>query len=137
MDEWTSVLIGLLGTLIGASPAVIIALLNRGKTQAEGAGILSAAYVGLVQPQGQVIDRLKSELAAAAAELDDKDAELGTMQRRLTKALACAQALYYMAVARGLKTPCKPEGVTGPLADQGQPKPGDEHGNPTETTPAD
>lgn len=61
MVDLVPLLIGLVGTLIGAAPAVIVALINRKKTSAEGVNILSAAYVGLVEPQGKIIDRLKAE----------------------------------------------------------------------------
>lgn len=70
MVDLVPLLIGLVGTLIGAAPAVIVALINRKKTSAEGDNILSAAYVGLVDPMGKVIDRLKVENDECANDLD-------------------------------------------------------------------
>lgn len=70
MNDLVPLLIGLVGTLIGAAPAVIAAFINRKKTSAEGVNILSAAYVGLVEPQGRIIDRLKAENDECANDLD-------------------------------------------------------------------
>ena len=83
MSELTPLLIGLVGTIIGAAPMVLVALINRGKTNAEGSSILSAAYVGLVKPQAEVIDRLKLELAEQTKQANE-------WQRKYNKSNSCA-----------------------------------------------
>lgn len=105
MTDLTPILIGLIGTLIGAAPSVVVALINRNKTNAEGSSILSAAYVGLVEPQGRVIDRLKKEL-------DEKTTEADDWQNRYNRANGCAQSIYYFCKANGLTPPCRPDGVS-------------------------
>lgn len=108
MSDVIPLLIGLLGTIIGATPAIIVALINRNKTNAEGVNILSAAYAGLVQPQGQIIDRLKAELLESDRQFDD-------LMSRYSKLLSCAQMLYFYCIDNNLNPPCMPDGVADRL----------------------
>lgn len=108
MSELTPLLIGLLGTIIGAAPMVLVALINRGKTNAEGSSILSAAYVGLVKPQAEVIDRLKLELTEQTRQAND-------WQRRYNRSNSCAQTLYYFCIDHNLIPPSTPDGIEDKL----------------------
>lgn len=108
MSELTPLLIGLVGTIIGAAPMVLVALINRGKTQAEGSSILSAAYVGLVKPQAEVIDRLKLELAEQTKQANE-------WQRKYNRSNSCAQTLYYFCIDHNLIPPSTPDGVADKL----------------------
>lgn len=108
MSDLVPLLIGLIGTLIGASPMLIRELAGRRKASAEGTSVLVQTALNLLPAQGSMITELQARLAAAQADADD-------WHKKYTKANACAQTFYYFCIDNNLIPPCTPDGVTGKL----------------------
>lgn len=62
LSTWGPLLIGLIGTLIGASPMLIKAIVDRRKTHVEGDSVLVQTALSLLPAQGDVIESLTKQL---------------------------------------------------------------------------